>query len=250
MGIASLIVGLISILFCGIPLTFGALGIFLGLIAMILGLLGRRRLHEEGRSAGVAIGGIVTGVFGLLGGLLNAVLCLTLCGAAMSNAEEVSSGQEWAQQQAEAMANENNQGSVPVTPVAPAIPPIQGTLGTSAVPGVPGGQIITVGAPTAGVFTPGLPVDAGQRAYIDYTLNIAAPGNYTINLVSQNLLYDPYLALMQGPLPITTDDDGGEGLNSRITRQLNPGVYTVRVSRFQTGQLMSSAPFTLTVSGG
>jgi hypothetical protein len=255
-GIASLIIGILGVLMSGIPFSFGGAGIFFGLIAIILGILGRRRLLEEGRSAGVAMGGLIAGILGLLGGLLNLVLCLTICGAA-ANENAASSGQDWAQQMAQQMDT-----SAPATPPAmpdTATPGMPGAPTAPAVPEMPaaptmptqGGQMVTVGVPMSGVFAPGLPVDGEDRAYIDYTLNVAAPGNYTINLVSPNsAAYDPFLRLLQNGVELEHDDDSGGYPNSRITRQLAPGNYTVRVTSFRRGQIDAPAAFTLTVVGG
>lgn len=261
MGIASLIIGILAVLSAGIPLSFGGGGIFLGLIAIILGILGRRRLLEEGRSAGVAMGGLIAGILGLLGGLLNMVLCLTLCGAAAADADANSNaGQDWAQQMAEQMNTATP--TAPATPGTPGMPATPAAPGTPATPGMPanpavpatppaGGNMLTLGMPTASVFAPGLPVDGENRAYIDYTLNIASPGNYTISLISANSsAYDPYLRLMQNGAEIEHDDDGGGYPNSRISRMLAPGTYTVRVTSFRRGQIQAPAPFTLTVVGG
>lgn len=244
MGIASLIIGVFSILTSGIPMSFGGMGIFLGLIAIILGILGRRRLLEEGRSAGTAVGGLATGVLGLFGGLLNMVLCMTLCGAAASAEDHSvdvrgSSGQDLAGQTAQNI-------STPATPPTPAIP---------ATPGVPTpsstGNTVALNTPVTGMFTPGLPTDGEGRPYLDYTFNVATPGTYTINLVSPNpTAYDPFLILLNNGNELARDDDSGGYPNSRISQMLAAGTYTIRVTSFRRQQVSQPAAFSLTVTGG
>lgn len=51
-----------------------------------------------------------------------------------------------------------------------------------------------------------------------------------INLESND--FDAFLTLYRDGERIQTNDDGGEGLNSRIERILNPGTYTIEVSSF------------------
>jgi hypothetical protein len=257
-GIASLVLGIFALLTCGIPMSFGGMGIFLGLIAVILGILGRRRLLEEGRSAGVALGGLITGVLGLLGGLSNMILCLTLCGAASEAANEadVQAGQDLAAQQLQNLGLPTDP-AVPATPGTPPMPGMPAMPGTPPTPGMPqmpqmpafptvGGGVVTVGSPVAGMFTPGLPVDGDNRAYMDYSLTLAAPATYTITLMSpSSAAYDPYLRLMQNGVELEHDDDGAGYPNSRISRFLAPGTYTVRVTSFRRGQVAAPAAFTL-----
>jgi hypothetical protein len=64
---ASLVLGILSILGFW---TFG-IGILFGLIAVVLGVLGRNRSrNQDGGTTGRATGGIITGVLGILGGAL------------------------------------------------------------------------------------------------------------------------------------------------------------------------------------
>jgi hypothetical protein len=115
----------------------------------------------------------------------------------------------------------------------------------------PSGQALAVGMPLNAAFAPGLPVDADGRPYLDYTLNVAAPGQYTITLSSPNAMaYDPYLHLLQNGAVLQSNDDGGGYPNAQIATQLLPGTYTVRVSSFTRSQIAAPAPFTLTVTGG
>jgi hypothetical protein len=114
-----------------------------------------------------------------------------------------------------------------------------------------GGQVITANIPMQGVFMPGLPLDNEQRAFMDYTLNVGSPGYYTITLISSDSsAYDPYLRLMQNGVQLENDDDSAGYPNSRISRQIMPGSYVVRVTSFRRGQIPAPASFTLTVTGG
>ena len=104
--------------------------------------------------------------------------------------------------------------------------------------------------PVTGMIGPGLPVNSDSRPYINYTLNVASPGTYTMTLISSNsTAYDPYLYLLQNGMTLDRNDDGAGYPNSRITRMLMPGVYTVQVSSFRR-TINTPATFTLTVVGG
>ena len=72
-----------------------------------------------------------------------------------------------------------------------------------------------------------------------YSLSVAG-GDVVIDLEGS---YDTFLELYNDNCElIETDDDGGEGVNSRISRNLPPGTYFVGVSSFSSGQ---SGEFTL-----
>lgn len=244
MHIAALILGILSILLAFIPFVwFGAP--ILGLVAIILGVLGRRKMLEEGRSAGVALGGIITGVFGLVIGAAFSITC-TLCTACLGAAAEQAEQQnqaladQMAQDLANSMAQDLAAGAGGTATPTPGIPTPGGAVST--------GGVLAVGAPVTGTVGPGMPATPEGRPYIDYSLTIAAPGNYQIDLVSPDpSAYDPYLYLMMGGAEMQHDDDGGGYPNSRITAQLVPGTYVVRVSSFRTN-IPAPAAFTLTVA--
>ncbi len=100
---------------------------------------------------------------------------------------------------------------------------------------------------TTGMFHPGLPFDPSGYPYVDYTMTVARPGVVTIDLRSASTSsYDPYLRLFAGGAQIAYDDDGGGALQSRISQLLQPGVYTVRVSKYGSGPVRAATPFTLT----
>lgn len=111
------------------------------------------------------------------------------------------------------------------------------------------GGYVNVNAPISGTFSPQLPMDNTGKPYIDYHFVVQAPGSYQINLTSSDTMnYDPYLILMQGHRRIVEDDDGAGNLNSRIIHFLNPGTYTIRVTRFGTGPVTGYVAFTLSIT--
>lgn len=112
-----------------------------------------------------------------------------------------------------------------------------------------GGVIIPNSGPLTGLFVPGLPIEPGSgRPYMDYVLTVSVPGSYTIDLVSaSSSAYDPYLVLYQNGTELDRNDDGGGYPNSRITRFLSPGLYTIRVTSFRRGPVNVPTSYTLTV---
>jgi len=111
------------------------------------------------------------------------------------------------------------------------------------------GGAVTVGTPISGTFGTGLPTDEMGKPYLDYTLNVATAGTYIITLTSvDTTVYDPYISLMQAGAQVAYNDDGDNGLNSRLEHEMQPGDYVIRVTRFGGGQLESAVDFTLTVT--
>lgn len=128
---------------------------------------------------------------------------------------------------------------------------VTGVLACSS--GSSAGGSVTVGTPVNASFGTSQPTDDQGKPYVDYALKVGAAGNYQIDLVSKNTeTYDPYISLRQGANEIASDDDGAGDLNSRLTKELQPGDYTVRVTRFGDGQIDSAVDFTLSItkSGG
>ncbi len=110
------------------------------------------------------------------------------------------------------------------------------------------GGTLNVNVPVSGLFSPGLPMDGTGKPFVDYHLYVSSPGSYQIDLFSTNTsVYDPYLILMQNGVQIERNDDGAGGLNSRIVRYLQPGMYIVRVTRFGSGPVQVAVPFTISV---
>lgn len=80
------------------------------------------------------------------------------------------------------------------------------------------------------------PVDPDDDTFLDaYELNVGAGGR-TISMTSSD--FDAYLTLadFDGNI-LAEDDDGGGGLNSRMTIQLDAGSYVLVASSFEAGEL-------------
>jgi hypothetical protein len=97
MAIISLIAGILSVLLiltscCILPILSSSFGLVLGILALILGLVAKKKVKEEGglpsqvkmANAGFILGivGIVLGLIGLVVGI---IIKLTLSGPAMEN---------------------------------------------------------------------------------------------------------------------------------------------------------------------
>ncbi len=74
--------------------------------------------------------------------------------------------------------------------------------------GEDGGTRLTLGRPVNGVLPP------GQR-FVDYTLRLRERRSVTIDLQSHE--FDTYLYLLRDGMEIDRNDDGGAGLNSRLS---------------------------------
>lgn len=85
------------------------------------------------------------------------------------------------------------------------------------------------------------------RAYTDrYRLHVGQAASVTIDLTSSRL--DTWLSLSDANgTHIVSDDDGGAGLNSQISRALDAGTYYVDASTYDTG---STGAYELRVSLG
>jgi hypothetical protein len=74
LGITALVLAIIGLLICWIPFV-GFFGLILGIVAVILGIMGRGRVKRgEADNGGVALGGIVLGVLAIIGALAAAAL--------------------------------------------------------------------------------------------------------------------------------------------------------------------------------
>ncbi|MFZ0832016.1 MAG: DUF4190 domain-containing protein [Mycobacterium sp.] len=74
LGITALVLAIIGLLICWIPFA-GFVGLILGVVAVILGILGRGRVKRgEADNGGVALGGIVLGALAIIGALAAAAL--------------------------------------------------------------------------------------------------------------------------------------------------------------------------------
>ena len=121
-----------------------------------------------------------------------------------------------------------------------------GTGGGCAVDdlGALGGTVTRVGDLGGDCESPNYP---GRLArYYSFTLGQAGP--VEIDLFST--AFDTFLALREGTDAagglVVSDDDGGEGTNSRIARELAAGTYTIEATSYATGV---TGAFTLTVTG-
>lgn len=112
-----------------------------------------------------------------------------------------------------------------------------------------------VGAPSQGPGG-GIPIEVGQTidAYLTdgqrqtFVLEIATPQQVRIDhMRGDDRNIDPYLILNdQYGNEIESDDDGGDGFNSRITRFLQPGRYLITARDFGSND---SGAFRLSVTG-
>ncbi len=110
--------------------------------------------------------------------------------------------------------------------------------------------LVEVGSEVTGRFTPDLPRDDLEKAHVDYRLSIAEPGTFDIDLTSENTgVFDPYLRLLRDGREVAADDDGGaDPLQARIVRDLEPGAYVVRVTKFGSQPVDEPVGFTLRVA--
>lgn len=78
------------------------------------------------------------------------------------------------------------------------------------------------------------PRDGAQRRYEEHDLTVAERGRYRISVVSDD--FDPMVQVWgnEGVSLVAEDDDGGDGLNSRLSVTLDSGSYIVRVVSFLT----------------
>jgi hypothetical protein len=70
---------------------------------------------------------------------------------------------------------------------------------------------------------------AGER-FVDYPLEI--PQRRTVVIELQSREFDTFLYLLRNGAEVDRNDDGGDGLNSRLVRTLERGAYVVRVGSF------------------
>lgn len=88
-----------------------------------------------------------------------------------------------------------------------------------------GGSIALGTAVTGAISQPG-----GRDSY---TLNLPGPKTVEIRADKTDASFDPYLELYNNSgAMIASDDDGGDGLNSKIITGLAPGIYTIVVRAY------------------
>jgi vibriolysin len=132
----------------------------------------------------------------------------------------------------------NTVGIYPSVPSCPAVPPI---------PPLQNSTPILFNQTKSGTWDANTVSIHHANSYAKYyTFSLAQSTLITIDLASSS---DTYLLLLNGAdsnAPILTqDDDGGTGLNSRISMTLNPGTYTIEATTYDN-QIIDS--FTLRVS--
>lgn len=100
--------------------------------------------------------------------------------------------------------------------------------------GVASGGELTIGETASGEIGPSTPVGAAGKPYVDYQFNVTSLGSIRLDLVSENgESYDPFLSILgDGGNMLTSDDDGGEDLNSRLVHEFRPGEYVIRVTSY------------------
>lgn len=84
LAIGALVVGIIGLITVWVPF----LGIVLGLVALVLGIVGRKKANETGVGGGMAIAGLIMGVLAILGGILWIVFVAALFNAADQQLQE------------------------------------------------------------------------------------------------------------------------------------------------------------------
>lgn len=81
MGVASLILGIVSIVIAVFFGAFGWIGIIVGVLGIILGALGKKKAAQEGTSTGVATGGLVCSIIGCALCLVFWIACAACVGS-------------------------------------------------------------------------------------------------------------------------------------------------------------------------
>ncbi len=74
----------------------------------------------------------------------------------------------------------------------------------------------------------------------NYSLNLRKAAAVEINAIRTDSSFDPFLELRNSSgATITTDDDGGDGLNAKIIMSLSPGLYIIAVRGYSSNTLGS-----------
>jgi hypothetical protein len=120
MGIASLVLGILAVLSSFVTWGFGGMG--LGLIAMILGILGRKAAAQEGQPTGMATAGMALGISGLALGVVFFVTCALCVAAVKQNVEEAKKAVAQAEVQAAKEADQQNKEAAKAAAEAEAAP--------------------------------------------------------------------------------------------------------------------------------
>ncbi len=96
---------------------------------------------------------------------------------------------------------------------------------------------IQIGEVRVGTLSSGDPAESDGSRYDDYLLEVSESRNVQIDLTSDE--FDTYLRLYSlagGMRELRTDDDGGDGLDSRISHRLpDAGRYLIRATSYSSG---------------
>jgi len=118
--------------------------------------------------------------------------------------------------------------------------PAEGTVAAQPAGGPP--AALTPGQPPTSLTVPIPP---------SFNLTVATAAEFQIDASGSPM--DPEIFMYQGDQLVQQDDDGGDGLNSRIVRFLAPGTYSIRVvehrSRAFTAQVQATQLEPLTPVG-
>ncbi|MBX3272484.1 MAG: hypothetical protein KF729_19655 [Sandaracinaceae bacterium] len=90
---------------------------------------------------------------------------------------------------------------------------------------------VAIGSPATVTIAPAAQGAEPASAAVSIDFSVTAPGNYqcTAHGVGGGEVRDAELALLMGTNELARDSDSGEGYDAMITRQLDPGAYTLRV---------------------
>ena len=74
MAVAALVLGILSLVFMFIPI-IGVIAIPMSIVAIILGVLGKKSLEAQGKTVGIATAGMVTGIIALIISIIFTLIC-------------------------------------------------------------------------------------------------------------------------------------------------------------------------------
>jgi hypothetical protein len=90
-AVTALVLGIIGLLFGFIPLTFFVAGT-LGVLALIFGLIGRRRATQRGMKTRTATSGTVLGILSIVMAIIGLVILVTVINSTSNKLNEISGG--------------------------------------------------------------------------------------------------------------------------------------------------------------
>lgn len=111
-----------------------------------------------------------------------------------------------------------------------------------------GGGDVTVGTPhtvTIWATTGNMQAGGSERPCVENNLQIATAGMYLFTMQSLGD-GDAFVSVWRDGAEVGYDDDGGDGLNSRLEQQLEAGTYQIRACTFSASE--EGTIFTLNVT--